>query len=73
MTTEYKPFRCRCCHQHLGLTNGTRLLFVLGEGAYSDEPIPLRCSGCGLRQIWKPVRREVDIVQSFVYSDIVPA
>lgn len=68
---EYKAFRCRCCHCHLALTNGERL--VLGEGAYSDEAIPIRCRSCGLRQVWKPVKKAIDITVAIVYTDAVPA
>jgi hypothetical protein len=67
---EYKPFRCRCCDHHLALTDGVRL--VLGVGAYSDEPIPLKCAACGRRSYWRPVKK-VDIAVMAVYIDPVPA
>lgn len=66
---DYKPYRCRCCDRHLALTNGKRLLF--GE-AYTDEPIPIKCSGCGARSYWRPIK-EVDIAQSVAYTELVPA
>lgn len=65
--TDYKPFRCRYCRSHLALTNGERL--ILGEGAYSDEAIPIRCVSCGLRQVWKPLKKPIDTLAVIVYTD----
>lgn len=69
---DYKPYRCSCCHRQLGLTNGARLLFVLGEGAYSDEPVPLKCVACGKRSYWRPAKK-VDSVITVSYTELVPA
>ena len=69
--TDYTPFCCRHCHHHLAVTNGERV--VLGEGAYSDEAIPLRCSSCGCRRIWKPVKKVVDASERMAYTTLVPA
>lgn len=68
--TEYTAFHCRCCRRQLGITDGVRL--ILGEGAYSDEAIPLRCTSCGLRQVWKPVRKIIDMAVTIVYTESVP-
>lgn len=51
----YTAYRCSCCGRVLALTNGARLL--LGEGAYTDEPTPLKCASCGKRSYWRPVRK----------------
>jgi RNase P subunit RPR2 len=68
MQNDYKPFHCRCCRRSLAITNGARLL--IGE-AYTDEPITLRCAGCGLRQTWKPIG--LDKVDTEAYTRFQPA
>lgn len=67
--TDYKPYRCSCCHRQLALTNGQRLLF--GE-AYTDEPCPVKCASCGKRSYWRPVQT-VDKVLTTAYTELVPA
>lgn len=65
---KYTPYKCSCCGRHLALTNGVRLLF--GE-AFTDEPCPLKCAGCGKRSYWRPVQK-VDIGETRAYTELVP-
>lgn len=55
-TSTYTAYRCSCCGRQLALTNGAQLLF--GEGAYTDEPTPLKCAGCGKRSYWRPLVKQ---------------
>jgi hypothetical protein len=54
MKPDYQPIYCRCCHRQLALATPTRLLFNVG--CVCDEPVALKCSSCGARRYWKPVR-----------------
>lgn len=67
---DYVWYRCACCGRQMALTNGARLLF--GHGAYTDEPAPLKCSACGRRSYWRPVKKAAQ-VDSLCYTEAVPA
>lgn len=66
----YDVISCKCCGQHLALTNGSRIVF--GEGGYCDEPIPLKCSNCGARRVWKPLPM-LDSARLIRYTELTPA
>ncbi len=64
---DYKPIICRRCGRQLALATPTRLLF--NQGSCCDEPVALRCTGCGARRYWRPVR----IIDSSAILDLAPA
>lgn len=52
--SEYKPLCCRHCGRQLALATPERLLFSMG--CCCDEPVALKCTSCGARRYWRPVR-----------------
>jgi hypothetical protein len=67
---SFKWIKCHCCGRQLALTNDRRI--ILGSGGYCDEPVPLKCQGCGARRYWKPLK-VVDVLDQKEYTEFVPA
>lgn len=51
---DYKPITCRHCGRQLALATPERLLFSMG--CCCDEPVALKCTTCGARRYWRPLR-----------------
>ena len=74
MTTvqpDYKPICCRHCGRQLALATPERLLFNVG--VCCDEPVALRCTGCGARRYWRPLGETLDAPLILSYTEGVPA
>lgn len=69
--TDFQPLYCLHCRRQLAVASPTRVVF--NEGAYTEEPLAIRCNSCGARRYWSPQKKVVDVTAVIVYSERVPA